>query len=128
MANYQFNGATFTMGTLLEDAGMQSFSLSGGDRSEIDVTTSASTRRQSIAGFKSPRRLDVSLIYDGELTAAELETAMSGCNTEAVTIKVSASCAAPAQFISFNVHVMNYSITGDLDGVLMLDVSMMVDE
>ena len=128
MANYQFNGSTFTLGTLIENAGMQSFSYGGGDRSEIDITSSTDTRRVSIGGFASPRRLDVSLIYDGELTPAELDSALAGCSTQTATIKVSANCAAPDAFLALPVFVMSYNITADLDGVLMIDVSMMVAE
>ncbi len=129
----QFNGSTFTLsnGTsnILEDGAITGFSIAGGDRSEIDVTTSTSTRRESVAGFASARRLEVQLLVDGGLTLAELDAMMVGCTVGSATVAVKPDCTtAVASFFSAPVYLMSYDINSSLDETLQMSISMMIAE
>ena len=129
----QFNGSTFTLNNgsadILADGAITGFSIAGGDRSEIDVTTSTSTRRESVAGFASARRLEVQLLVDGGLTLAELDAMMTGCTVGSATVKVKPDCAGvAAAFFSAAVYLMSYDINSSLDETLQMSVSMMIAE
>ena len=128
----QFNGTTVSFadsaGTdVLVDIGITSFDFQGGDRAEIDVTTSADTSRVSRAGFASPRRLSLGLLFE-DPTLTELEAMMTACAPGTLTVKASIDCAAASQVLSLGAHLMGYSITAQLDDVWQVSCDFMVDE
>jgi hypothetical protein len=132
MATTRFNGASATYTdsgstAIFTDVGITSFSLEGGSRAEIDVTTSTSARRQSVAGFVSPRTLSLGLLLD-DPTVAELDTMLGECSNGTLVIKAGVDCAAVSQILSLSVYLMSYSITAQLDGVFEVSCEFMVKE
>ena len=132
MAFTRFNGATATItdsaGTAIATAvGIQSFSYEAGDRAEIDVTRSTSNRREIVPGFSSPRRLTVSLLLE-DPTVTELDAMLGECAAGTFAVNFGVDCAAPTQFLSLSVFLMNYSVQGEVDGVLEVSCDFMVDE
>ena len=128
----QFNGSSASFadaaGTdIFSDLGITSFDFQGGDRAEIDVTTSADATRVSRAGFRSPRRVSLGVLFE-DPTLAELDTAIKACAPGALSIKASVDCAAAAQVFSLGAYLMSYSITAQMDGVWEVSLEFLVDE
>ena len=132
MAFTNFNGMTATYSdgnstAVIEAAGITSFNYEGGDRAQIDVTTSASTRRESLAGFASERRLTLGLLLD-DPTVSELDAMIADCAPGTLLINSKDCGQSAAQFLSLPVFCMGYSINGQIDGVLEVNIEFMVAE
>ena len=128
----QFNGSSASFadssGTVVfEDLGITSFDFQGGDRAEIDVTTSTDASRVSRAGFRSPRRVSLGVLFESP-TLADLEASLKACAPGILTVKASEDCAATAQVFSLGAHLMSYSITAQMDDVWQVSLDFMVDE
>lgn len=128
-----FNGSTLTYtnsssGVIFTGVGITSFSVEGGDRTEVDVTQSTSTRREVLAGFASPRRLTFGVIFN-DPTLAELDTMLGECGPGTLVLAVKPDCdTAAASFFSGNCYLMNYSLNGELDGTITAELTFMVNE
>ncbi len=132
MATTRFNGASVTITTaasaeIASGVGITSFSYEGGDRAEIDITTSSAASREVIAGFRSPRRLSLGLLLDAP-TLANLEAMQDECGAGTVAVSAGVDCGTPAQLLSLTAFLMNYSISAQMDGVFEVNVDFMVDE
>jgi len=128
----QFNGSSVSFsdsaGTVIfEDLGITSFDFQGGDRAEIDVTTSSDSSRVSRAGFRSVRRVSLGVLFE-DPTLTELDAAIKACAPGTLTAKFGVDCAAASQLFSLGAHLMSYSITGQMDGILEVSLEFMVDE
>ena len=132
MATTRFNGATVTLtnadaSAIATDVGITSFSYEGGDRAEIDITTSSATSREIIAGFRNPRRLSLGLLLDTP-SIANLDGMMEDCDSGSVTVKAGTDCAASSDILSLDVFLMSYSVSAQLDGVMEVQLELLVDE
>ena len=132
MAFTRFNGATASITTaaaadIATDVGITSFSFDGGSRAEVDITTSASTRRSVVAGFTSPRRMSMGLLL-AEATIAELDSMLAECAPGTVAVSFGVDCAAPAQLLSLTAYLMSFNVSGSVDGVLEVACEFMVGE
>ena len=132
MAFTRFNGATASITSaaavnIASAVGITSFSFDGGQRAEVDITTSNSTRRSVVAGFTSPRRVTLGLLLD-QATIIELDAMLAECNAGIVAVSFGVDCAAPTQLLSLTAYLMGYSISGELDGVLDMSLEFMVAE
>ncbi len=132
MSYTRFNGATCSLADgaatdILSGAGITSFSYEAGDRAEVDITESTSVRREVVPGFASPRRISIGLLMS-EATVTELDSMLADCAAGSLTVNFGADCAAATQFLSLNVFLMNYSVQGDMDGILEVSCDFMVDE
>ena len=125
MAHYPFNGASLTYAGL---TGLEvtSFSMEGGDRAEVDVTSSSSTVREVIPGFASPRRLTFGINYQGD--HATLRAELDDCATGALVVSLGADCGAPASHIGLDAWLMSFSLNAELDGIVTGDLSFLIDE
>ena len=128
----QFNGSSASFADanaadVFVDLGITSFDFQGGDRAEIDVTTSADSGRISRAGFPSPRRVSLGVLFE-DPTLAELEAQMQACAPGTLSVKASVDCAAASQVFSLNAYLMSYSITAQMDGVWEVSLQFLVDE
>ena len=128
----QFNGSSVaysdSAGTVLfTGLGITSFDFQGGDRAEIDVTTSQSASRISRAGFRSPRRLSLGVLFE-KPSIVELDAEMASCSPGDLTVSASVDCAAASQVLSLGAYLMSYSITAQMDGVWELALEFLVDE
>ncbi len=132
MATTRFNGATATLangaGTTIASAvGITSFGLDSGGRAEIDITTSASTSREVVAGFSNPRRMTLGLLLDSP-TLAQLDTMVNECASGTLAVSFGTDCNAPSQFLSLSVFLMSYNVEGTMDDVLQVSCEFLVDE
>jgi len=132
MAFTRFNGATASITSaaavsIASGVGITSFSYDAGSRSEIDITTSLSVRRSVAAGFVSPRRVTLGLLLNAA-TITELDAMIAECNAGTVAVNFGVDCAAPTQLLSLTAYLMSYSISGQLDGVLDMNLEFMVAE
>lgn len=127
MALVNFNGMLASIVGGFQNAGITSFSYEGGDRAQVDVTTSASSRRESLAGFASERRLSLGLLLD-TADIAQLDALMAACAPAALAVTETPCGGTATGFLTLNVFVMGYSVQGQLDGVLELNVEFMVAE
>ena len=124
MAYYPFNGTTLSFaGTAFE---ITSFSMEGGNRAEIDVTSSSSTRRQSIPGMASPKQLVFGFNYAGD--AATLDTLLSTCAAGDLIVSMGADCDAAAAHITLKAWLMSWDLAGDIDGIVTGNFTFMVQE
>ena len=128
----QFNGSSVAFsnaaGTVLfTGLGITSFDFQGGDRAEIDITTSQSASRISRAGFRSPRRISLGVLFE-DPTLTELDLEMLACAPGTLTVSASIDCAAAAQVLSLGAYLMSYSITAQMDGVWEVSMEFLVDE
>tara|TARA_R110001632_G_scaffold67839_1_gene159391 strand:+ start:1044 stop:1466 length:423 start_codon:yes stop_codon:yes gene_type:complete len=128
----QFNGSSVSFATaagtaVFEDLGITSFDFQGGDRAEIDVTTSTDTSRVSRAGYASPRRVSLGVLFE-DPTLAELDAAILACAPGTLSVKAGVDCAAAAQVFSLGAHLMSYSISAQMDGVWEVSMEFLVDE
>lgn len=127
MALINFNGMLASVAGGFTNAGITSFSYEGGDRAQIDVTTSASTRRESLAGFASERRISLGLLLD-TADIAQLDALIAACAPAALAVTEKPCGGADTAFLGLNVYTMSYSVSGQLDGVLEVNVDFMVAE
>ena len=130
MAYTAFNGAsvTFTKSdstVIFTDAPMTSISLMGGARAEVDVSTSSG--RISFAGHRSPRKLNVGMILD-DPTVAELEGAMVDDCVGTLLVKTTTCAGVSADFVNESAWIMNYDVSGQIDGALEVTIDFLVDE
>lgn len=128
----QFNGASASYsnatGTVIfSGLGITSFDFQGGDRAEIDVTTSLDTTRVSRAGRRSVRRLSLGVLFE-DPTLAELEAMTAECGSGLLSIAAPIDCSVAAQVLSLGAFLMGYSITAQQDGVWEVNLEFMVDE
>ena len=124
MAYYPFNGTTMSFaGDTFE---VTSFSMEGGNRAEIDITHSGSTRRQSIPGMASPKQLTFGFNYAGD--AATLDTKLSACESGDLIVNMGADCAAAAAHISVKAWLMSWDLSADLDDITKGNFTFMVQE
>ena len=124
MAYYPFNGTTMTFaGDTYE---ITSFSMEGGNRAEIDVTHSGSTRRKSIPGMASPKMLTFGFNYAGD--AATLDTKLSTCAAGALVVSMGADCGTPEAHITVNAWLMSWDLAADIDGITTGNFTFMVEE
>ena len=128
----QFNGSSVSFAdnagtTLFSGLGITSFDFQGGDRAEIDVTTSQSASRISRAGFRSPRRISLGVLFE-DPTLTELDAEMQACAPGTLAVSASVDCAAASQVFSLNAYLMSYSITAQMDGVWEVSLDFLVDE
>jgi len=132
MAIYQFNGAKASLSNassavIFADIGITSFSYEGGSRAEIDTTTSTSTRRQSIAGFASQKRVSLGCLFETDPTIVELDTLMTECGSSTLSIKLGSACTAAAEVFNLPCQLMSYTVNGSMDGVLDVTMEFMVN-
>ena len=132
MAYTEFNRSKVTYTdagstVVFADVPMTSFSLSGGARGEIDISTSAG--RFSLAGHRTPRRITIGMLFE-DPTLAELETAMLACASGTLLVEHVPCSASPTDttFIQDYVWLVNYDITGTIDGVMEVNVEFLIDE
>lgn len=118
---YQFNGSILNFAGVT--FGITSFSEDGGSRPEIDVTTSADTKRVSLAGMPSTSTLSFGFIYQGERTS--LISKLAGCTADSLTFSVVNNCAASNVVSDSLYYLMNYNIAGDLDGSIVGSLDLM---
>ncbi len=124
MAYYPFNGTTMSFaGDTFE---VTSFSMEGGNRAEIDITHSGSTRRQSIPGMASPNKLTFGFNYAGD--AATLDTKLSTCAPGDLIVSMGADCGAAAAHISVKAWLMSWDLSADLDDITKGNFTFMVQE
>ena len=128
----QFNGSSASFadsnGTVVfEDLGITSFDFQGGDRAEIDVTTSLDSSRVSRAGFRAPRRVSLGVLFE-DPTLAELEASLKACAPGTLSVKAGVDCGDAAQVFSLGAHLMSYSVTAQMDDVWQVSLEFMVDE
>ncbi len=124
MAYYPFNGTTMTFaGDTYE---VTSFSMEGGNRAEIDVTHSGSTRRKSIPGMASPKQLTFGFNYAGD--ASTLDTKLSTCTPGDLVVNMGAGCDAVAAHITVKAWLMSWDLAADLDGITTGNFTFMVEE
>ena len=132
MAIYQFNGALASLNdaaaaAVFVDIGITSFSYEGGSRAEIDTTTSASTRRESIAGFASQKRVSLGCLFETDPTLVELDALMVECGSSTLSIKLGSGCNAAAEVFSLSCQLMSYTVNGSMDGVLDVTMEFMIN-
>ena len=132
MATTRFNGASISLTTaagavIAENVGITSFSFEGGDRAEIDVTTSSAASREVVAGFRNPRRLSLGLLLN-DPTLAELEGMQAECGSGSIVGNAGVDCGTPAQIMSLNVFLMSFSVSAQMDGVFEVNCEFLVDE
>ena len=128
----QFNGSSAAFadaaGTVLfTGLGITSFDFQGGDRAEIDVTTSQDASRVSRAGFRSPRRVSLGVLFE-DPTLSELDLEMAACAPGTLAVSASVDCADAAQVFELGAYLMSYSITAQMDGVWEVSMDFLVDE
>ncbi len=124
MAYYPFNGTTLSFdGAAYE---ITSFSMEGGNRAEIDITHSGSTRRQVIPGFATPKMLVFGFNYEGD--AATLDTKLSTCTADELIVSMGPGCDAAAAHITVNAWLMSWDLAGDIDGIVTGNFTFMVQE
>lgn len=123
MATNQFNGSTLTWGSGLSAAGMTSFSIDGGTRSEVDVTVSTDTTRKSIPGFATVPTVTVGILYDAQVSMADL---VNCADSKLLTITTT-DCNASSNLLSEGAWLMAYNVTGQLDDVIAADLTFMLD-
>ena len=124
MAYYPFNGTTLSFaGAAFE---ITSFSMEGGNRAEIDVTSSSSTRRQSIPGMATPKQLVFGFNYAGD--AATLDGKLAACAADELVVSMGADCESATAHITLNAWLMSWDLTGDLDGIVTGNFTFMVQE
>lgn len=125
MAVIEGNTTTITWGSVISDAPITSISFSSGGRSEVEVVTSGG--KYSLAGKRNPRKLSVSMILD-DPTKAELDTAMTTCAPASLTIHYTPCGGSKTSFFTDNAWITSYSISGDIDGVMTVDVNFLIEE
>ena len=106
--------------------GITGFSVTGGDRNMIDITTGADNRRFSYAGLAAPLNASINFIYQGEIT--NLDTVLTSCRIGQLWIQSSSdqdNCdlldilgdnTTPG--LGLYVQCTGYSIEGELDGAV----------
>ena len=124
MAYYPFNGTTMSFaGDTFE---ITSFSMEGGNRAEIDVTHSGSTRRQVIPGMASPKMLTFGFNYAGD--AATLDTKLSACESGDLIVNMGADCDSATPHITVKAWLMSWDLSADLDDITKGNFTFMVEE
>ncbi len=124
MAYYPFNGTTLTFDGVTYE--ITSFSMEGGNRAEIDVTHSGSTRRKSIPGMASPKQLVFGFNYEGD--AATLDTKLSTCAADELVVSMGADCNAASAHITLQAWLMSWDLAGEIDGIVTGNFTFMVQE
>ncbi len=132
MATTRFNGASVTItnaasAEIASGVGITSFSFEGGDRAEIDITTSSAATREVVAGFRNPRRLSLGLLLDSP-TLSDLTAMQAECAPGTVAVSAGVDCGNAAQLMSLSVFLMSFSITAQMDGVFEVSCDFLVDE
>ena len=130
MAFTQFNGATVSYTdagavAIFADKPLTSFSISGGDRAEVDVTTSAA--RASLPGLVSPRRATIGMLFE-DPTITELEGMIAACAAGTLTLKVKPCGGTAVNFVSDKAWLMSYDISAQVDGVFEVTMEFLFDE
>ena len=124
MAYYPFNGTTMTFaGDTFE---VTSFSMEGGNRAEIDITHSGSTRRKSSPGMASPKQLQFGFNYLGD--AATLDGKLSTCEVGALIVSMGADCGDAEPHITVDAWLMSWDLSGDIDGLVTGSFTFLVNE
>ena len=108
--------------------GITGFSVTGGDRNMIDITTGADDRRFSFGGLAAPLTATINFIYQGEIT--DLDTALVECGQGQLWIQSTTDagdCAlgdiigtngSPADGTGMYVYCTGYQLDGELDGAV----------
>ena len=107
--------------------GITGFSVTGGDRNMIDITTGADNRRFSFAGLASPLNASINFVYQGEITT--LDTVLTTCKVGQLWIQSStdeSECVAQdiigsdpeTPGVGLYVQCTGYTIEAELDGAV----------
>lgn len=118
-------GATVP-GTLIT-FGITGFSVTGGDRNMIDITTGADNRRFVFGGLAEPLTASINFIYQGEVT--ELDGSLTDCGEGRLLIETAVDDGSCDTFEIIGtddgdettwmpVYLTGFSIEGELDGAV----------
>jgi hypothetical protein len=118
---YEFNGSVLNWSGIT--FGINSFSEDGGQRPEIDITTSTDSRRKSLVGLAAPQTLNFGFVYAGERTS--LVNSLEGCTASTLNFSVRNNCGASSLISDELFYLMSYDLSGDLDGTVTGSLSLM---
>lgn len=133
-----FNGATLTF-TSAESTeykfNVRDFSEAGNDRAAIDVTTSASTRRQVVYGFAEATEFTFECVYDQDANQVGTSLAITRTVLEALLLENTGTLAiafiddneTPPPTDTFggdrNAVVKGFTFSGEVDGVIVYSIT-----
>lgn len=100
--------------------GITGFSVTGGDRNAIDITTGANDRRNVVPGLAAPLTATVNFVYEDNITT--LDAALTDCDGGTLTIASAiddGACSATNNILNgISVFCTGYSVEAELDGVV----------
>ena len=134
-----FNGATLTFTNAAGDVAykfnVRDFSEAGNDRAAIDVTTSASTRRQVVYGFAEATEFTFECVYDKDANQVDTSPAITRPVLEALLLEHTGTLAiafiddseAPPPTDDFGGNrtavVKGFTFSGEVDGVIVYSIT-----
>jgi hypothetical protein len=106
------------------------FSHKGGDRAQIDATTSTDTRRKMLPGLVSVEEFTLQIKYDDAAAggSASLDDLVQNCGAGALVVTAAPSddCGTNATLYSVTADVMAFNFSTELDGIVEGDITFMV--
>jgi hypothetical protein len=135
-----FNGATLTFTNAAGDTpaykfNVRDFSEAGNDRAAIDITTSASTRRQVVYGFAEATEFTFECVYDKDADQVGTSPAITRAVLEALLLEHTGTLAiafiddseTPPPTDDFGgdrtAVVKGFTFSGEVDGVIVYSIT-----
>ena len=136
MAVHNFNSSTLSWDYLGTAAEIITFKLrnwneSQGERTMADITSSADTRREFMAGLAGEKVWTTEILWEPKVTNAEYakwETWVEHCSTGDLVFNFpDAACSATTVKLSCEAWLKGYEITGELDEAFIVSCTWSID-
>ena len=134
---YPLNGATLTFDTASlssQPITIRSWSTSGGERPEIDITTTGDTYRKTMPGLESPIFYSFECVYQSPAGVSDsawkaiLDSWHDDCEKGVLTLTIPTSCTeTDAVAFSGNAWVTGLTFEGSMDSAVSMSITFMME-
>jgi len=134
---YPFNGASLTFDTASlssQPITIRSWSTSGGERPEIDITTTTDTYRKMMPGLESPISYAFDCVYQSPAGVTDaawkaiLESWHAECEVGTLTLTIPTSCSDTDDVaFSGNAWVTGLTFEGSIDSAISMQITFMME-